>query len=73
MKKYRYTVVSDEYVGTLTRLCKTGRMVKRPAQALFNPQLHLFGLNMTDRRVIEDLEVGGTRTDTHGDVWERIA
>lgn len=72
MTKYRYTVVSDEYVGALTRLRKTGRKVIRPAQTLFNPKLTLFGLSVDDCEGIAELDVGGEYLDKWGDLWERI-
>lgn len=73
MTKYRYTVVSDEYVGALRRLRKTGRKIKRPAQVLFNPQLRLFGVSEAEANHIRRMPVGMPYVDHHGDIWERIA
>lgn len=72
MSKYRYTVVSDEYVGAPTRLRKTGRIIRRAPQVLFSPDLVLFGMTPLDRTTIRALPVGFVHVDTHGDIWERI-
>lgn len=73
MIKYEYTVYSMEYTGRLARLRPTGRIIKRPTQVLFNPDLKYFGLGFTDRHLIHNLTIGEERVDIHGDVWKRLA